>query len=474
MSKIISTNKLNRFWVNGIKPTIDKVKNTIKDRSGLMDNIEEDKLADALAIKDALDYFNVGRNTNGQYSSLEEFVEATSMYSNTPSIGRCKDISENGWSNGVEPFSQGNQWYRYMIVYSARYLSGNTNDVHGNGIFWHRSGKMYNVLITGTKETGLTLKYEVINKPTITSRKDLMANTLSGLFPDALAVKDAINEYRPTIYSTKSYATLEEFITDMASSGESIGNTPFKAGTVRDMGGWGPKKTTETWYQYMAIVSGSAYVSAQQNNTVFRAIFMDSSGSMWNATVTGKKDTGLTVTYKSLLATNSADDKVKNTTATIIGLTVAGEFVYNNSSLKYYVTGNVLHLSLNISIKEVITHPEGEFRITADLPDVFATKTLEGPGTLNVCYTKGGYKQGFRRIATANIELKGSTGIYITPRQFITSEAENVSPHLSNTNFVNNFNLIKNNDSKIYILNQDKTVVDNLIQMHGSVLLKDR
>lgn len=56
MSKIISANKLNRFWMNGVKPTVEKVKNTIKNRTELMNNNEEGKLADALAVKDAINY----------------------------------------------------------------------------------------------------------------------------------------------------------------------------------------------------------------------------------------------------------------------------------------------------------------------------------------------------------------------------------------------------------------------------------
>ena len=56
MSKIISTNKLNRLWVNGIKPTVNKVKNTIKNRTDLMDVTEEGKLVDALAVKEAINH----------------------------------------------------------------------------------------------------------------------------------------------------------------------------------------------------------------------------------------------------------------------------------------------------------------------------------------------------------------------------------------------------------------------------------
>ena len=54
MSKIISANKLNRLWVNGVKPTVEKVKNTIKNRNDLMNNTEEGKLVDALAVKEAI------------------------------------------------------------------------------------------------------------------------------------------------------------------------------------------------------------------------------------------------------------------------------------------------------------------------------------------------------------------------------------------------------------------------------------
>lgn len=58
MSRIISANKLNRFWKNGIIPIKNNLNNKIKTKADLMANTVEGYVPDALAVKEGLNEIN--------------------------------------------------------------------------------------------------------------------------------------------------------------------------------------------------------------------------------------------------------------------------------------------------------------------------------------------------------------------------------------------------------------------------------
>ena len=144
------------------KSCIKNQPETIKTMADLKACEDENALAGAIAVVEALDYQNISNKTNAQYATLEGFVTDTATDVNIPHIGRCKDISENGWL-GKAPFNYGNHWYRYVITYQNPYVSGSSSSIYGNGIFWNQVGRMFNVLIEGNKDTGLTVTYQVLN-----------------------------------------------------------------------------------------------------------------------------------------------------------------------------------------------------------------------------------------------------------------------------------------------------------------------
>lgn len=58
MSRIISANKLNRFWKNGILPIKNLITNKIKTKDDLMANTVEGYIPDALAVKQGFQELN--------------------------------------------------------------------------------------------------------------------------------------------------------------------------------------------------------------------------------------------------------------------------------------------------------------------------------------------------------------------------------------------------------------------------------
>lgn len=58
MSRIISANKLNRFWKNGILPIKNLITNKIKTKDDLMANTVEGYIPDALVVKQGFQELN--------------------------------------------------------------------------------------------------------------------------------------------------------------------------------------------------------------------------------------------------------------------------------------------------------------------------------------------------------------------------------------------------------------------------------
>lgn len=65
MSRIISANKLNRFWKNGIIPIKNNLNNKIKTKADLMANTVEGYVPDALAVKEGLKDINDSLSKKG-------------------------------------------------------------------------------------------------------------------------------------------------------------------------------------------------------------------------------------------------------------------------------------------------------------------------------------------------------------------------------------------------------------------------
>ena len=129
---------LDTYVLNKVDELEDKLGSSIKTREELMANAEEGKLADALAIKEAVKYYSVIM-PNIYCNSLEEFVEATAGATRVvgletlPAMGRCYD--ENGWGPIQKP-----KWYRFSIIYQNHYDIGVEFPVYGCGTFWDDDG----------------------------------------------------------------------------------------------------------------------------------------------------------------------------------------------------------------------------------------------------------------------------------------------------------------------------------------------
>ena len=358
---------------------------TIKTMADLIGCQDENALAGAMAVVEALDYQKVGNLYELICDSLESFVISTATNIETPSIGRFNDPQKSWTPDGNVTHS----WYRFIITYQNPYVTGSSLNIYGNGIFWHDDGRMWNVFITGNKDAGLSVKYDLVNKPTIKTREDLMANTVSGLFPDALAVKDAINGIRATKFTGRQLSTLEEFINLIASSDEVDSGEIFKAGIVKDLGGWGPTGNTGEWYKYM-LVSQNPYKEGHSFPTTCQGIFMTEDGKSWVVRIYGKKGEELKLEHTSLneeTTIESIDPSnitiTLNNIATDAGLT-ASDFTIQDSLVAHY--GGLSH-SISLGIHCTKTIPAGTV-LTLEFANINFQKSL---GTWGVHPTAQAY-----------------------------------------------------------------------------------
>lgn len=319
---------LETHVLNKVDELEGKLDSSVKTREELMTNAEEGNLVDALAIKEALNYYNVGKYHNVEYASLEAFIQNTATDIMVPNIGRVKDTT--GW--GPNQFA--GLWYRYIVIYQNP-CDNDVHNINGNGIFW-TDVDMWNISINGTKSTGHTLTCEKVNKPTIKTRQDLMSNTVSGLFPDALAVKDEINLRKVCRHTGGNFATVEEFVETLASSWNVDNGEIFKSGIAKDTGGWGPKATSSSWYKYM-LVSQNSYSSGQQHPTSINGVFMDEAGKFWLTYIYGKKDEGLTTKYIDI-----SNTKYQVITDTNIDKTKFG--IFGRQTITSYGRSHHIHL----------------------------------------------------------------------------------------------------------------------------------
>ena len=164
----------------------------VENRTDLMSVAELGKLADALAVKDTFDYYNVNKHLNKSISTLEELLETFGSDFKVPTMTRILDTS--GW--GPLGYSA---WYKIIIIPSDTYTTGQQYATTFNGFIFDTNGACWYMSVKGKKGETATVKYDKINRPLITSSTDLMANTVTGLLPDALAVKDGFKEINDSL-----------------------------------------------------------------------------------------------------------------------------------------------------------------------------------------------------------------------------------------------------------------------------------
>lgn len=168
MSKIVTTGKLNRLWTNGILPRINNI--------------------------------NVCGLNGNTYATLKDFVNATATRPNLiGSMFRFKDSGKWG------PLGTAT-WYRCVVIYQNAYATGGTYSVTGNGFMMTDDNKMYQFTITGTKDANnLAISYKLLGSSTnlISSYNDLMANSVAGYAPDALAVKQGFTKVNDSLGGLK-------------------------------------------------------------------------------------------------------------------------------------------------------------------------------------------------------------------------------------------------------------------------------
>lgn len=365
---------LDTHVLNKVNELEGKLGSSVKTREELMANGEEGKLADALAIKETIKDYGHTFTEYNYFNSLEEFVIATNNELKVPKIGRFADVNHT-WApqTGIE-----NSWYRFMIVYQNLYTTGTTNSVYGHGIFWNDDGYMWNVYIAGNKDAGLRVKYEQLNKPTITNRTDLMANTVTGLFPDAVAVKDAFKYYNVAKNMSIDIATPEEFLNVVAYEKEVDIPRMFR---FKDTGAWGPKKTLNDWYQVI-IVGQNGYYTGQNNPTFINGIIFTQNGDMWSIHVNGKNGESSTVIFRSMIynsyilpVENIPIDNVElkfNNVGVNDGLT-QNDFTISKISIRNY-SGDMHHI-LSVALKCSKKIPEGTI-IELTIPNI--TTNIDG------------------------------------------------------------------------------------------------
>lgn len=114
MSRIISANKLNRFWKNGVMPIKNNLNNKIKTKADLMANTVEGYVPDALAVKEGLKEINdsldkVNSSTFLNPRALADHVltsdsqyYVTGTYLNISICATIGTITEGGWTEIAE------------------------------------------------------------------------------------------------------------------------------------------------------------------------------------------------------------------------------------------------------------------------------------------------------------------------------------------------------------------------------------
>ena len=174
-----------------------------------------------------------------------------------------------------------------------------------------------------------------------------MANTVSGLFPDAIAVKEAFEYYNVAKNMSVYIATPEEFLDIVAYKNEVDIPRIFR---FKDTGPWGPKKTLNDWYQVI-ILGQNGYYENQLMVTYMNGLIWTQYGDMWSIHINGKKGEPATITFRNIISTSVSarredipTDTIEltfNTVAIDGGLT-KDDFTFNNINFTHYI-GDINH-----------------------------------------------------------------------------------------------------------------------------------
>lgn len=122
MSRIISANKLNRFWKNGIIPIKNNLNNKIKTKADLMANTVEGYVPDALAVKEGLKEINDSLGRTIVAGGLQSFKHHQSKHT--------------GWGGNSSPITVdfGLSGYIYGIGFMS-VRAGTNIQIYGLNIY---------------------------------------------------------------------------------------------------------------------------------------------------------------------------------------------------------------------------------------------------------------------------------------------------------------------------------------------------
>lgn len=355
MSKIISANKLNRFWVNGVKPTVEKVKNTIKNRTDLMNNTQEGKLVDALTIKEIVNYLT-SSSSNNLLDGIGELIPENADLNTykTPGVYRSQNTDKTATLTNA-PLSMGFKLivmrsYESTIAIQIAVSQGNTEQSikyraskHNTDewsqwqdlVYIHPTSSGNRHIPTGGK-SGQFLKWGYDGGAVWVSDLDsaaaIKANTESGRGAGALGVKELYTELK-----TSFQDGCDTIVSGITAQGVTpTSNSPADIKTAVD------KVATN---KYNAGVAAAKVGTATPGRVLAGDTFTSSSGVGLEGTMPHKG--------------NQTYDVTPTTDKDYVYMTIPESGYYNTSS-KLKCNG-ILHMSFNNGLtaqtgNQTITH----------------------------------------------------------------------------------------------------------------------
>lgn len=321
---------------------------------------------------------------SGEYATLQDFVMNTNTHNQTNNADSkfVKFTDTTGWG----PLHMANTQYKGFVIYQNDYIEDSSDDIGGYIMLHTQDANFYNGFVSGNKSDGISVVWnKSANKSdideAISALVDSAPDTMNTINELATAIKDhqdvtdllenaisskvdkvegkglSTNDYTDNEKTTlaniaadyitgdtlhsgicdkhnkKTYNTLDEFLTDFASTGEH-----HHIATVKITGNWAPDGIPE-WYKCIVIIQ-NAYgeTSLHPTNTTIIAI-RQTSNEVYIGLVSGNKAGS---TFEGTAISWSKLSKYTEVTGTLLtgdtSLTLTSDQLTTNSTIDIYAS----------------------------------------------------------------------------------------------------------------------------------------